>query len=375
MEKKNKTWLKALPVAVILLGALTSYAAITKRASEDPTRDVPAVMEEKPIYTTYGIAFYNLENLFDTINSNGTYDLEFSPKGARKWDSEKYWAKVNKMAYAISQMTTPETPDGPAVIGISEIENESVVKDLVNAEPLKGWNLKYVHHDSPDNRGIDVALLYNPKMFEVLSVTNTRLSAVPFATRDQMAVTGRLGGYDTLTVIVNHWPSRLGGQDKSEPNRIEAAKLSRHIADSLWEVNPNQHVIVMGDLNDDPNNRSVSMSPGLGAGSNPKNTKTHGFFNPWWDIWEPEFRGTLSYKGEWNLFDQIIISGTLIDNKKGKGTGNLIYKSAQINDFDFLKNPPDSPYAGTPHRTYGGGNWLDGYSDHFPTEIFLKVRE
>lgn len=355
--------MRILPGAVMAVAALTSFSTIS------------ADVKETPSYTTYGIAFYNLENLFDTINSNGTYDLEFSPKGSRQWNSEKYRAKIDKMAYAISQMVTPETPDGPAVIGIAEVENERVVKDLVNAEPLAGKKLKYVHHDSPDNRGIDVALLYDPAMFEVLSVSNTRLSEVPFPTRDQMAVTGRLGGFDTVTVIVNHWPSRLGGQDKSEPNRIAAGKLSRHLADSLWQVNPNQHIIIMGDLNDDPNNRSVSMSPGLGAGNKEKNTPNHGFFNPWWEIWEPEYRGTLSYKGQWNLFDQIIVSGTLIDNKKGHGTGNLIYYTAQINDFDFLKNPADSPYAGTPHRTYAGGKWLDGYSDHFPTEIFLKVRK
>lgn len=326
-------------------------------------------------YKTYGIAFYNLENLFDTINSNGKFDLEFSPQGSREWNSEKYWSKINNMAYAISQMVTEETPAGPAIIGISEIENENVVKDLVNNDNLKERGLKYVHHDSPDNRGIDVAMLYDPSLFRVLNVTNTKLSEVDFPTRDQMAVTGVLDGLDTLTVIVCHWPSRLGGQEKSEKNRVAAGKLARHLADSLWIVNPNQHVIVMGDLNDDPNNRSVSMSPGLGAGQNAKSTPTHGFFNPWWDIWEPEYRGTLSYKGNWNLFDQIIVSGTLIDNKKGQGTGKLIYEGARINDFDFLKNPSGTPYEGTPHRTYASGKWLNGYSDHFPTEIFLKVRD
>ena len=326
-------------------------------------------------YEYYGIAFYNLENLFDTINSNGKYDLEFSPNGARQWNSYKYWKKIDKMAYTISRMITDETPHGPAIIGISEIENESVVKDLVNSKHLKKRNLSYVHHDSPDNRGVDVAMLYDPTMFEVLSVTNTKLSEVPFNTRDQMAVTGILGGRDTMTVIVCHWPSRLGGETKSQPHRIAAGKLARHLADSVWSVNPNQHVIVMGDLNDDPNNVSVSMTPGLGAGNKAKNTATHGFFNPWWEIWEPDYRGTLSYHGKWNLFDQIIVSGTLIDNKKGHGTGDLVYYSAQINDFDFLKNREGTPYAGTPHRTYGGGKWLNGYSDHFPTEIFLKVRD
>lgn len=321
----------------------------------------------------YGIAFYNLENLFDTINNNGTFDLEFSPQGRREWNTEKYKAKLNKLAYTISQMKTPQTPHGPAIIGVAEVENESVVRDLVN-EPVLTQRLKYIHHDSPDSRGIDVAMLYDPTMFEVLSVTNTPLSEVNFPTRDQMAVTGVMGGTDTMSIIVCHWPSRLNGEERSAPNRIAAGKLARHLADSLWNVNPNQHIVIMGDFNDDPTNHSVSMTPGLGAGSKKDKVANNGFFNPWWDIWEPEYRGTLSYNGKWNLFDQIIVSGTLIDNKKGHGTGNLVFSEAFINDFPFLKNE-GGKYHGTPHRTYAGGKWLNGYSDHFPTEIIIKTRE
>ena len=358
-------------IAAVGMGATATSACVSENSSNTLDSATGLSDDENSVF---GIAFYNLENLFDTINANGKYDLEFSPKGSREWNSEKYWAKVNKLAYTISQMVTAETPSGPAIVGIAEVENESVVKDLVNAEPLAPRKLKYVHHDSPDSRGIDVALLYDPRLFEVLEVTNTPLTEVQFTTRDQMAVTGILGGMDTITVMVNHWPSRLGGQEKSEPNRIAAGKLAKHLADSIWQVSPNRHIIVMGDLNDDPNNRSVSMIPGLGATNKEKNVKNNGFFNPWWDIWEPDYRGTLSYKGQWNLFDQILVSGTLIDNKKGQGTGKLIYSGAQINDFPFLKNPKGDPYEGTPHRTYGGGKWLDGYSDHFPTEIFLKAR-
>lgn len=373
MNKLNLTIFSSF-LAVLGIGMSIPTEALAQDAVTGASPKVSPGLESQN-GKVYGVAFYNLENLFDTINSNGKFDLEFSPQGQREWNSEKYWSKINKLAYTISQMTTYDTPQGPALIGISEVENVNVVKDLVGADPLKDRGLRWIHHDSPDQRGIDVALLYDPTMFEVVDVTNTPLTDVPFLTRDQMAVTGVLGGLDTLTVIVNHWPSRLGGQEKSEPNRIAAAKLSRHLADSIWNVDENRHIIVMGDLNDDPNNRSVSMIPGLGAQAKAKNVKNHGFFNPWWDIWEPDFRGTLSYKGQWNLFDQIIVSGTLIDNKKGKGTGQLIYKGAQINDFDFLKNPKGDPYEGTPHRTYGGGKWLDGYSDHFPTEVFLMVRE
>lgn len=314
-----------------------------------------------------GIAFYNLENLFDTINANGKYDLEFSPKGSRKWDSEKYHAKINKLAFTIAQFRSSRTPLGAAIVGIAEVENESVVADLVNTEPLAAYGLKYVHHDSPDLRGIDVALLYNPELFEVTNVTNTPLiirDEPKFRTRDQMCVTGLLMG-KPVAVIVNHWPSRLGGREASSPRREAAAALSRHIADSLWKVNPDMGIIVMGDLNDDPHDKSCAMA--LGATRKLDKVRPHGFFNPFWDILASG-KGTLAYKGDWNLFDQIIISGNLA--RGGKNGFNFM--RAVVHDFDYLKNQ-DGPYKGQPHRTYASGKWLDGYSDHFPTEVFLTL--
>ena len=144
-------------------------------------------------YTVYGVMFYNLENLFDTINNNGVYDLEFSPQGARQWNGQKYWAKQHNMAYAISQMATPNTPMGPVIIGVSEIENKSVLDDLVKQPEIRKWHLQVVHHDGPDRRGVDVGLLYNPRYFKVLNVTNQRLvfpDDSTFKTRDQLCVTG-----------------------------------------------------------------------------------------------------------------------------------------------------------------------------------------
>lgn len=315
-------------------------------------------------YRVYGVAFYNLENLFDTINTNGTYDLEFSPEGAREWDSRKYWSKINRLATAIAAMTNSATPYGPAVIGVSEIENESVMQDLVNAAPVAGRGYRIVHHDSPDRRGVDVGLLYNPAFFNLLNVTNHRLD-VGFPTRDQMCVTGTMGG-DTVAVIVNHWPSRLGGQERSSKHREAAAALCKQIADSLWQVNPNIGVIIMGDLNDDPFDKSCAEV--LGARRSPDDVKPHGFFNPWWDTLE-NGAGTLTYRGNWNLFDQIIVSGNLLPANVASPE-RLRFWSHRINDFDFLKNG-EGPYKGTPHRTFAGGAWLDGYSDHFPTEVFL----
>lgn len=320
----------------------------------------------------FGVAFYNLENLFDTINNNGKYDLEFSPEGSRQWNGQKYWSKISNLADVIVHMTTKTTPNGPAVIGVSEIENKSVLDDLVKevdkklmASGRQPWNLQVVHHDSPDRRGVDVSCLYNPRLFKFLDVTNTTLKIdgyESFRTRDQMCVTGILGG-DTVSVIVNHWPSRLGGQEQSSYLREAAGALSKAIADSLWAIRPNQGVIVMGDLNDDPNNKSCAEA--LGAKRDIDDVALHGFYNPWWKILDKGI-GTLAYKGQWNLFDQIIVSGTLL--KRNGAT--VYYNNAVVNNFEFLKDT-EGQRQGYPKRTFSAGVWLDGYSDHYPTEIFL----
>lgn len=318
----------------------------------------------------YGVAFYNLENLFDTINNNGKYDLEFSPKGSRQWDGKKYWSKINNLAHAISNFTTPTTPMGPAIIGVSEIENKTVLDDLVKAAPIRNWMLQVVHHDSPDRRGVDVGLLYNPRFFKLINVTNHRLQVEgkpDFRTRDQMCVTGLLGS-DTVSVIVNHWPSRLGGQEQSSYLREAAAALSKSIADSIWNINPNQGVIIMGDLNDDPQDRSCAKV--LGAKRDAKGVEPHGFYNPFWKTLDHGI-GTLAYKSQWNLFDQIIVSGTLL---KDNAPGRLNYWKNQVNNFDFLRDNKGTR-QGYPLRTYASGVFLNGYSDHFPTEIFLVKRQ
>lgn len=325
-------------------------------------------VSQKKQYQVFGVSFYNLENLFDTINNNGKYDKEFSPEGSRQWNGEKYHKKLKNLAYAISHMTTDATPMGPAIIGISEIENESVVKDLVAQESIRGWHLQYVHHDSPDRRGVDVAMLYNPRFFRVLNVTNTPLlleSNPGFRTRDQMCVTGLLAG-EKVSVIVNHWPSRLGGQEQSSYLREAAAALTKHIADSLLRDDPNQGIIVMGDLNDDPQNKSCAEV--LGGKKNMKDVvEANQFYNPWWATLDKGI-GTLAYRGQWNLFDQIMISKYFLGDRS-----KLTYLKHQVLNWDFLKNH-EGQYEGYPHRTYAGGAFLNGYSDHFPTEVFL-VRE
>ena len=312
-----------------------------------------------------GIAFYNFENLFDTIPNNPEgRDLEFTPGGSRQWNGRKYREKVHNLAYAISHFTTKTTPYGPAIIGVSEIENRSVMEDVAAQPELAAWKLGIIHHDSPDARGVDVGLMYNPRYFRPENVTNHRLTEVPFRTRDQMCVVGSLLG-QRVAVIVNHWPSRLGGQEKSSPNREAAARLCRAIADSLWRVDPNMGVIIMGDLNDDPMDKSCAKV--LGAKRNAKDVEAHGFFNPFWDLLARGI-GTLAYKSSWNLFDQIILSGNLANPTS---PDQWRFFEAKVWNLEFLRDT-EGNRVGYPKRTYAAGSYLGGYSDHFPTEILLR---
>lgn len=349
----------ALALAACCLGL---FSVVTPAHGETPQKRI----------ATFGVGFYNLENLFDTINNNGKYDLEFSPAGSRKWDGKKYWSKIHRLAYAISQMKTGTTPQGPAVIGVSEIENITVLQDLVASEELSPWGLKIVHHDSPDRRGVDVGLLYNPALFRVLKVENRTLN-VPelpnFKTRDQMVVIGLMGtkatGYSRVAVIVNHWPSRRGGESESSWLREAAAALNVQIARELTDQYPDIGIITMGDFNDDPHNKSCSQV--LGAVKNIADVVEYGFYNPFWEKLDHGI-GSYIYRGSWDLFDQIIINSNLVDGRCG-----LKFYEAKVCNFQFLLQP-EGQYKGYPLRTFSGGVWMDGYSDHLPTELFF-VRE
>lgn len=326
----------------------------------------PMLCSQNKGYEVYGVAFYNLENLFDTINNNGTYDLEYSPQGSRQWNGKKYRDKIKNMAFAINKLKTDITPMGPAVIGVSEIENRSVLEDLVKDGQIRNMHYQIVHHDSPDRRGVDVGLLYNPRLFQVLNVTHHTLQ-IPgkpdFKTRDQTCVTGLLAG-EQVSIIVNHWPSRLGGEAASRYLREAAAALCNHIADSVLSVNPKQGVIIMGDLNDDPFNSSCAEV--IGAVKKEKDVKKDGWFNPWWEVLDKGV-GSLAYKGQWNLFDQIIVHANLV----GKDRSTLKYFKCKVhNDVPEMKTT-EGDRQGYPLRTFASGVYLNGFSDHFPTQIFL----
>ncbi len=317
---------------------------------------------QKPDAKRAVIAFYNIENLFDTIDDPKTDDAQFLPDGLYEWTSERYAAKLSNMAKAIAGIGSEVSENGPTIIGLAEMENLQVLEDLIKTAPLDKSGYQIVHYDSPDERGIDVALLYKPGAFKVINSTSNRL-VIPgepdFYTRDQLVVTGELDG-DLINVMVNHWPSRHSGPEY----RKAAARLSLHLSDSLNRVQKNAKTFIMGDLNDDPADSSVFVV--LGAKGQKDQVTKQGLFNPMWQI-HRDGLGTLEYRGNWNLFDQIIISEALL-NTKGKGWK---FEKAAIHNIALLKEQTGK-YAGNPWRTFVGKKYLGGFSDHLPVYMILK---
>ncbi|MFZ4723821.1 MAG: endonuclease/exonuclease/phosphatase family protein [Paludibacter sp.] len=310
------------------------------------------------------VAFYNLENLFDTINNENVNDEEYTPNGTIKWNSLKYKSKLQHMAYAVSQIGLDVTQQGIALIGVSEIENRGVLEDLIKQPELAKRSMEIVHYDSPDRRGVDVGLIYNPRLFTVTNSKSYRLHTddSEFLTRDQLMVSGYLQG-EKVHVIVNHWPSRTGGEERSRPKRNAAAGLTRSIADSLFRVDPKSKIIVMGDLNDDPFNESCATI--LKAKKEINDVKDTDLYNTLWKTLEMGV-GSLAYNDQWNLFDQIIISPELAHADRSK----LKFWKAEVFNRSFLTQQ-EGRYKGTPLRTHAGGAWTNGYSDHYPTLIYL----
>jgi hypothetical protein len=337
-------------------------------------------------YNIHTVAFYNFENLFDTINGPNN-DEEWLPNGAQNWTGKKYKQKLHNLAKVLSEIGTSENPNNsPTFIGGCEIENRGVLEDLIK-EPLlinKGYGI--IHFDSPDKRGIDVALLYQKSHFKVTSFTNVPLliyrsqegkadkkdteeatddvvvvdkSADRVYTRDQLLVTGFLDG-EEISLIVNHWPSRSGGEKKSSPFREAAGRLNRKIMDSLFAINPNAKIITMGDLNDGSYNKSVKE--GIGAKRKKEDVKEKGIYNPFEEMF---YKGhsTLFYRDAGDIFDQIMVSEALIR----KDYSSFRYWKAGIYNKPYLINTTGQ-YKGYPLRHT---MTEIGYSDHFPVFVYL----
>lgn len=318
------------------------------------------------------IAFYNLENFYDTIDNPLVNDNDFTPKGEKNYNGNIYWDKVGNLASVIAKIGSDEkpesmSPDGPAIIGVAEIENDTVLTDLVNHPLIKKRGYKIVHYDSKDARGVDVALLYNPKYFKPeaskpLFVKLPGGSKDSYFTRDVLWVKGKLDG-ETIHIYVNHWPSRLGGEERSAPARAAAAMVSKNHMDSINKADGEQKVIIMGDLNDDP--ISPSLTEVLKAKAKIKEVKPGGLYNPWVDMYKKGF-GTLAYQDAWGLFDQIVISYPWLDKEQ---SGFFFYKQVIFNREFMTENK--GRYKGYPMRTWDGNTYRSGYSDHYPTYLVM----
>jgi Endonuclease/Exonuclease/phosphatase family len=318
-------------------------------------------------YKSAVIAFYNCENFYDTVNNPLVNDDDFTPTGTKNYNSKIYWNKVEHLATVISQIGTDINPDGIAMIGVAEIENDTVLNDLIHHPLLKERNYKIVHYDSRDIRGVDVALIYNPKYFTVVQSRKLFVRLPQGAkdvvfTRDVLWVEGKLDG-ETVHVFVNHWPSKRGGEERSASGREAAAMIDKNFIDSLEKKDINAKIIVMGDLNDDPISESVTKV--LDAKERIEDVTPGELFNPWVEMYKRGI-GTLAYQDAWGLFDQIIISYPWLNKDQ---PGFFYYRQHIFNKSFMIENA--GKYRGYPMRTWDGDTYRGGYSDHFPTYLVM----
>ncbi|MCD4665181.1 MAG: endonuclease [Bacteroidales bacterium] len=314
----------------------------------------------------FRIVFYNVENLFDIYDDSLTRDEDFTPDGIKHWNNKKFYAKLNNIYRIIISIGEWEPP---AVIGLCEVENRFVLNKLVYETPLKNFNYKVIHEESPDWRGIDVALLYHPDKFKTLTYKTFPIR-FPFdttsRTRDILYVKGLAYDSDTIHLFINHWPSRYGGHLATKPKREFVASILRLQVDSIFSLNPNANILIMGDFNDDPSDESLKRV--LNAKGDTTKLQSSDLYNLMF-VYDNDWKtGTLKYKENWNVFDQFIISGSLLTGSTGLKISD---EGAKIFSADYLIQE-DTKYLGTkPFRTYSGPKYQGGFSDHLPVYLDL----
>ena len=316
------------------------------------------------------VAFYNVENLFDTIDDEGTGDDEYLPAAPKQWDQKKYGKKLKDIAGTLGSLNKSELP---VIIGLAEVENRKVLEELVKEAPLRRGRYEIVHFDSPDERGIDVALLFRPDGFTLLE---SRTIGVEFnfapedKTRDILYVKGLMDDGRSYHIYVNHWPSRAGTERESEMRRFTAAAALRKDIDNILNFENDARIIIMGDFNDEPTNRSLMQI--LNATGKRKNYNYRDLYNLMYDSHNEENTGTIAWREAWQMFDQIIVSFNLLaEGDAGYYTGfdgGLIYSS------DDLLFTGQTGFKG-PNRTYGGDNYHGGVSDHLPVFVVFRKDE
>ncbi len=307
------------------------------------------------------VGFYNCENFYDTLNNIGTIDEDFLPTSAKAYTQKRFDIKSSHLAKVIEGLGKMDSAKGISLLGLAEIENKIVLEKLVQEKIIQKYNYKYIHFDSKDLRGVDVALIYNPVYFTPYQTKIFSLSDsshfTHFTTRDILYVKGQLE-QEWVHVLVNHWPSRRGGEKKSSANRIWAASVCKRIMDSIQSRQPNSRFIVMGDFNDNPNNKSL-LSLQI------DNPFAHLFKNG---------LGSIAYNDSWSLFDQILLSkswrSSLLDS--GQAFALTSYKPIVYKSFEMTEN--EGRYQGYPKRTYNGDQFRGGFSDHFPVALIFSVK-
>lgn len=316
----------------------------------------------------FRIMFYNVENLFDTHDNPLKEDDDFLPDGFMRWTPWKYWEKLRNITQVITAVGEMQSP---ALIGLCEVENDSVLFDLTKRSPLRAQEYEYIIADSPDDRGINVALLYQREQFKPLQTCEyeiqfSRKNTRP--TRNILHVVGEVLNGDSLDLFVCHFPSRSGGQLETAPARIDAATLLKEKVDSLFSLRENAHIIIMGDFNDHPNDKSLSQV--LGAESTQSRVRDKQLYNLFYHRAKESGFGTYKWQGKWEVLDQFIVSGNLLSEENSIHLKN---NEAHIFNAGFLLEDDDRYYGKKPYRTNVGPRYIGGFSDHLPIYMDLRL--
>lgn len=333
-------------------------------------------IQSKP--ATFTVAFYNVENLFDTIHDEGKSDKEFMPNSKKKWNTKRYNQKLKQLAWVIDSIGAETLPD---IVGLEEVENRRVLEDLVKQEALADANYQIIHYESPDFRGIDNAMLYNPKYFTSLSQiaipvnmpdSIATMGKHKVTSRDILYVKGLVHGTDTLHVFVNHWTSMYYGEDETVPHRKYCAYVAKHHVDSILAINKEAKILLGGDFNEDV------FSPAINGVMNPDTLYDQPKFDRLYNLSHYLFtvkgEGTYNYRGVWGTLDHLFVSGALLDTKQGFHTSKdkaFVFKAEAILNKYNNRNGKGV----RPNRTYGGNSYYGGYSDHLPIFIQFKTSQ
>lgn len=311
--------------------------------------------------------FYNVENLFDTIDNPNTRDDEFTPQGEKRWNSERYYKKLENLSTVVA---LADANQFPAFIGVSEVENKTVLEDWASMPAMKPHNYEVVHYDSNDGRGIDVGLLYQANVFQLLHSELIPVDYEPepeqYPLREILYVKGIFYQTDTLHIFVNHWKSRRGGENETAYLRVKSANTLRKKTDELLNENADAKIIICGDMNDEPENKSLLVS--LGAEKSPEAAQETGLYNLMYHKSVKDL-GTYSYRGSWNMLDNLIVSRGFLNSETGyivdEIEGEIVYDNKILYDNPKANGP-------VPSKTYGGDNYYGGYSDHLPVYFTMK---